>query len=288
MAPAASRFAPFLQVSRIACRNNRLAPAASAMFRRKNPNDPAESGRATGEVDDMIVVVDRSVNPYVVLFHEPAGYRAEQVRALRNRLVAMNPDGEPKTLVVTSAVRGEGKTVCAINLAMALAELERHQVVLVDADLRRPSCERYLNLNPEPGFADVLLGRAPVDKVLRSAGHRNLMLLGAGTRVPNPAEVLGASRLEELFRRLKERFQYVVVDTPPVLPSTDAGVLSSRADGTLLVVRLESSSKNRSREALRALQDMGGNVLGTFVTELRGQDPDSDRRLAYDVADDEV
>src|SRR5690606_40998683 len=85
--------------------------------------------------EDMIVVVDRSVNPYLVLFHEPAGYRAEQIRALRNRLVALNPDGEPKTLVVTSAVRGEGKTVTAINLAMALAELERHHVVLVDGAL---------------------------------------------------------------------------------------------------------------------------------------------------------
>ncbi len=250
------------------------------MFRRKNPTPDAEPQPA-GSLDDMIVVVDRSVNPFLVLFHEPAGYRAEQVRALRNRLVAMNPDGEPKTLVVTSAVRGEGKTVTALNLAMALAELERQQVVVVDADLRRPSCEQYLNLNAEPGLADVLLGRAPVERVLRSAGHRGLMVLGAGTRVTNPAEVLGTSRLEELLRRLKERFQYVVIDSPPVLSSTDAGVLSARADGTLLVVRLERSLKKQSAEAVRALQDVGGNVLGTFVTEVRGRDPESDTRLAY-------
>jgi capsular exopolysaccharide synthesis family protein len=230
----------------------------------------------------VVVVVDRAVNPYLVLFHEPAGYRAEQVRSLRNRLVAMNPDGEPKALVVTSAVRGEGKTVTAMNLAMAFAELERHEVVLVDADLRRPSCERYLNLNAEAGVADVLLGRVSVDRVLRPAGYRNLMLLGAGTRVGNPAEVLGGSRLDELLSRLKERFQYIVIDTPPVLPATDAGVLAARADGALLTVRLERSLKNQTREALRVLQDMGGNVLGTFVTELRGRDPDSDQRLAYD------
>jgi capsular exopolysaccharide synthesis family protein len=253
------------------------------MFRRKNA-DESVARKAPEGLDEMIVVVENAVNPYLVLFHEPAGYRAEQVRALRNRLVAMNPDGEPKTLVVTSAVRGEGKTVAALNLAMALAELERHQVVLVDADLRRPSCERYLNLNPEPGLSDVLLGRASVEKVLRPAGHRNLMLLGAGTRIANPAEVLGTSRLAELFVRLKEKYHYVVIDTPPVLPSTDAGVLAACADGTLLVVRLERSLKKQSREALRTLQDMGGNVLGTFVTEVRGQDPESDRRLAYDPA----
>lgn len=258
---------------------------SEAMFRRRQPEEHAVSAPASG-LDDMIVVVDRSVNPYLVLFHEPAGYRAEQVRALRNRLVAMNPDGEPKTLVVTSAVRDEGKTVTALNLAMALAELERHQVVVVDADLRQPSCERYLNLNPEPGLTDVLLGRSVVDRVLRPAGHRNLLLIGAGTRVGNPAEVLGTSRLDELFRRLKEQFQYVVLDSPPVLSSTDAGVLSARADGTLLVVRLEHSLKKQSAEAVRALQDMGGNVLGTFVTDLRGRDPESDERLAYAASPD--
>ncbi|HEX6811816.1 MAG TPA: CpsD/CapB family tyrosine-protein kinase [Planctomycetota bacterium] len=250
------------------------------MFRRK-PQDqnPTDAPDPEGE---MVVIVDQSVNPYLVLFHEPAGYRAEQIRSLRNRLVAMNPDGEPKTLVVTSAVRGEGKTITALNLAMALAELERQQVLVIDADLRSTSCERYLNLNPEPGLTDVLLGRAPVDKLLRPAGYRQLMLLGAGTPVPNPAEVIGASRLEELLHRLKERFQYVVIDTSPVLPSSDTGVLAARADGTLLVVRLERSVKKQTREALRNLQDMGGNVLGCFVTDLRGQDPESDRRLAYE------
>ena len=248
------------------------------MFRRKKPTEA--EGPELG--DDVVVVVDQSVNPYLVLFHDPAGFRAEQVRGLRNRLVAMNPDGEPKTLVVTSAVRGEGKTVSALNLAMAFAELERHEVVIVDADLRRPSCERYLNLNQGPGLSDVLLGHESAEKVLRPAGHRGLMMLGAGSRVENPAEVLSSSRLDQLMQRLKERFHYVVIDTPPVLPSTDAGVLSAAADGTLLVVRLEHSLKKQSRDAWQVLSDMGGNVLGSFVNEVRGQDPDSDRRLAYD------
>jgi capsular exopolysaccharide synthesis family protein len=253
------------------------------MFRRKKSSADPTGSSAASLGDDMVVVVDRSVNPYLVMFHEPAGFRAEQVRALRNRLVAMNPDGAPKTLVVTSAVRGEGKTVAALNLAMAFAELERHRVVLVDADLRRPSCERYLNLNAEAGLSDVLLGRTTVDRVLRPVGYRNLMLVGAGTRVDNPAEVLVSSRLDQWLVRLKENFQYVVIDTPPALPSTDAGVLSAAADGTLLVVRLEHSLKKQTRDALRSLQEMGGNVFGTFVTELRGQDPDSDRRLAYEI-----
>lgn len=250
------------------------------MFRRKQVTSEGLDHVRSG--DDVIVVVDQTVNPYLVLFHDPAGFRAEQIRSLRNRLLAMNPDGEPKSLVVTSAVREEGKTIAALNLAMAFGELERQPVVLVDADLRRPSCERYLNLNPGPGLSDVLLGRVPLERALRPAGYRNLMFLGSGTRVANPAEVLGASRIDELFERLKERFRYVVVDTPPVLPSTDAGVLAAKADGTLMVVRLERSLKKQTKEALRVVSDMGGNVLGTFVTEVRGQDPDTDRRLAYE------
>lgn len=253
------------------------------MFRRQKADDPTRVDPARGGPEDLVVVVDNAISPYLVMFHEPAGFRAEQIRGLRNRLVAMNPDGEPKTLVVTSAVRAEGKTIAALNLAMAFAELEWQKVVVLDADLRRPSCERYLNLNSGPGFSDVLLGNATLDTVLRPAGYRNLQLIGAGTRIANPAEVLGASRIDGVFQQLKERFQYIVIDTPPALPTTDAGVLASRADGALLVVRLEQSQKSQSREALRQIQEMGGNVLGTFVTGVRGSDPESDRRLAYEV-----
>jgi capsular exopolysaccharide synthesis family protein len=253
------------------------------MFRsrqKKVPEVPDEANRLLDE--DVVVVIDRAVNPYLVLFHEPAGFRAEQIRALRNRLATMNPDGDAKTLVVTSAVRGEGKTVTALNLAMAFAELERQEVCVVDADLRRPSIERYLNLNSDLGLADILLGRTSLERVLRPVGFRKLMLLGAGSRVNNPAEVLSQDRIDELFARLKERFQYVVVDTPPVLPCTDAGVVASRADGTLLVLRLEQSHRGQSKDALRNLQDLGANVLGAFVSEVRGQDPESNPRFVYD------
>jgi len=248
------------------------------MFRSRK--DKSEAPAANG--DEMLVIVDRAVNPYLVMFHDPAGYRAEQIRSLRNRLVTMNADGEPKTLVVTSSGRSEGKSVTAINLAMALSELDRNEVLLIDADLRRPSVERYLNLNPQAGLSDVLLGNAQIDKAIRPVGHRGLMLMGAGARVQNPAEVLSATRIDELFARLKERFQYIVIDTPPVLPSTDAAVLAARADGTLFLLRLEHTLKGNAREALRNLQDLGANVLGTFVSEIRGRDPESDPELRYD------
>lgn len=231
--------------------------------------------------DDVLVVVDRAVDPYLVVFHDPSSFRAEQFRALRNQLIAMNPDGEAKSLVITSAVKGEGKTVTSINLALAFAELERQPVCLVDADLREPAVEEYLNLNPGPGLSDVLLERVPLRAAVRDSGIRNLSILGSGARLGAPSEVLSTPRIEDLLSRLKESFRYVVVDTPPVLPATDASVLAARADGTLFTVRLEYSSKSHTKEAIRKVQDLGANILGVFVTEVRGADPDNDPRFAY-------
>ena len=252
------------------------------MFRSRKTEPALPNDVDIGE--EMLVVVDRAINPFLVVFHDPSGFRAEQVRALRNKLVAMNPDGAAKTLVVTSAIKGEGKTVTALNLAMAFAELDRHPVLVVDADLRTSSVEEYLNLNPHPGLADVLVGRVQVQAAIRPSGVRNLSVLGPGTRLGSPSELLSQHRLDSLFARLKEQFQYVIVDTPPVMPATDASMVSSRADGTLLVVRLEHSAKSLTRQALRALQDLGGNVMGTFVTQVRGADPEADPRFGYESA----
>lgn len=228
--------------------------------------------------EDLVVVVDRAINPYLVSFHEPTGFRAEQVRGLRNKLMAMNPEGLARTLVVTSAVRGEGKSVTSINLAIALAEQERSPVLLIDADLRSPSVHRYLNLNVRRGLADVLLGRVALDDAVQNSGVRNLFVLGAGRALSRPSEILTPQRIEALFDALKENYQYTVIDTPPVLAATDASVIAARADGTLLVVRMEHSAKTQTKQALRTLQDLGANVLGAFATQVRGVDPD---RMGY-------
>ncbi|MEZ5962663.1 MAG: CpsD/CapB family tyrosine-protein kinase [Planctomycetota bacterium] len=228
--------------------------------------------------EDLVVVVDRAINPYLVSFHDPTGFRAEQVRGLRNKLMAMNPEGLARTLVVSSAMRGEGKSVTSINLAIAFAEQERNPVLLVDADLRSPSVQKYLNLNVRRGLADVLLGRVALDDAVQSSGVRNLFVLGAGRALSRPSEILTPQRLEALFDAFKERYQYTIIDTPPVLPATDASVIAARADGTLLVVRMEHSAKSQTKQALRQLQDLGANVLGSFATQVRGVDPD---RMGY-------
>lgn len=247
-------------------------------FRSKDDEQPLES---VPPPEDMLVVVDRVVDPYVVAFHDPTSYRAEQFRGLRNQLMALNPDGAAKTLVITSAIKGEGKTITAVNLALTFAELGRQPVILVDADLRDPSVEYALGLDRGLGLADVLLERVSLDTAIRQTGMRDLHVLGAGSALATPSEILTSPRIDALFARLKERYSYVLIDTPPVLPATDASVIAARADGTLLTVRLEYSSKSHTKEAIRGLKDLGANVLGVFVTEVRGADPDSDPRFSY-------
>ena len=235
--------------------------------------------------EDVLVVVPRVVDPYIVCFHEPNGYRAEQFRGLRNRLLTLNPDGAARTLVVTSAIAGEGKSSVSINLAIALGELEEHRILVVDFDLRRPSLERMLGLGPEQGVSDLLLGNCSLDAIVRSSGMPNVDLIGAGRRPTNPGELLASRRLDDLFAQLKQDYNYVVIDTPPVLPITDAGLISAKCDGTLFVVGLEQAPRKMVREALENIEELGARVLGSFVTGVRGADPSSDSRYRYSEND---
>ncbi len=231
--------------------------------------------------ESTLVIVDRVVNPYLVSFHEPTGFRAEQIRGLRNKLVVMNPDGAPRTLVITSAIQGEGKSATTLNLAIAMAELEDQHILVVDFDLRKPSVEGFLGLNRQAGLSELLMSSIPLDEAIRKTGIANFDILGAGGRPRNPSELLASRRIEELLGQLKERYSYVLVDTPPVLPITDAGILSGKCDGTLLVVALEAAPRRLVKEALKNLEDLGANVLGTFVTGIRGSDAESKLRYRY-------
>ncbi|MCA8969722.1 MAG: CpsD/CapB family tyrosine-protein kinase [Planctomycetes bacterium] len=229
----------------------------------------------------MLVVVDRVVDPYLVCFHDPTGFRAEQFRALRNKLTVLNTDHASVTLVVTSAIQGEGKSTTALNLGMALAELEDHQILVAEFDFRRPSIERMLGLNPEPGLVELLHDGIGLDRAIRPSGIPNLDILAAGARPSNPSELIASRRIDELLAELKEQYHYVILDTPPILPITDAGILGAKCDGTLLVVGLEKAPRRMVRDSIATLEDLGANLLGTFVTGIRGADPAADERYRY-------
>jgi tyrosine-protein kinase len=204
--------------------------------------------------------------------------RAEALRQLRTNLQFVRVDQPPRTLVVTSALPGEGKSTTACNLAIVFAEAGT-RVLLVDADLRRPRLADYLGLEGAVGLTNVLAGQAGLEDALQSWGGTGITVLPSGSVPPNPSELLGSRSMAELLAAARHRFDIVIVDTPPLLPVTDAAIAASRVDGTLLVSRCGRTTAAQARESAAALAAVGAPVLGCVLNMAAG----GSGRYSYDA-----
>ena len=208
------------------------------------------------------------VDAHLVPVADPRSEIADQYRTLRTNLLAVAKENNWKAFVVTSAVAGEGKSITAANLACSLAEQSDRKVVLLDADLRTPTQHTLLAVDNQRGLSDYLAGGSMLEMALQRSRLSNLWVLPAGRTPANPAELLAGKRLDDLVARLRRDYDYVVIDTPPVVTATDAAVLAPRADGTLLVVRMEQTQRDVVKHALELLKKARANVLGTVLTAL--------------------
>ncbi|MGH3345146.1 MAG: polysaccharide biosynthesis tyrosine autokinase [Carbonactinosporaceae bacterium] len=192
--------------------------------------------------------------------HEP---RAEAFRQLRTNLQFINVDRPSRRIVFTSAIAQEGKSTATCNLAITMAQAGQ-RVVLVEADLRRPKIHRYLGLEGAVGLTDVLIGRAGLDDVLQQWGNLPLKVLPSGSIPPNPSELVGSSRMEELLTLLEAEADVVLIDAPPLLPVTDAAVLARRCDGVVLVARYGKVRREQIHRAVQHLAGVDARLLGTL------------------------
>ena len=210
--------------------------------------------------------------------------RAESIRRLRTNLAflraAVGPAGGAEVVVVTSAVGGEGKTTTALDLARSLAEAGE-RVLLVEADLRRPTLHPTLRLEQGPGLAEVLAGQAEVAAAVRPGGVDGLAVLPAGTVPPNPSELLGSERMAALVSLVRGEYDHVLLDSPPLLPVTDAALCSATADGVLVVVRWGSTTRDEVAEAVAMLGQVRAPVLGGVLNGRR-LTPSERRRYSSD------
>ena len=209
-----------------------------------------------------------------ITFADNRSASAEAFREVRTNLQFLEVDDPPRVLLVTSSLPNEGKTTTAINIALALAEAG-HKVVLVDGDLRRPRVATYLDLIGQVGFSTVLAGRASLDEVLQATRFPGLTVLTSGATPPNPSELLGSLATKKLIIELRSRFDYVIVDSSPLLPVTDAAVLSSAVDGVLVIVRFSYTKSEHLSHAIGNLRNVGARILGTILamTPARKNDP---------------
>ena len=198
-----------------------------------------------------------------VVEKQPKSVAAEAYRSLKTNIQYSSFDKEYKTIVVTSANPGEGKSTTAGNLALTLAEGEA-KVLLVDCDMRKPSMHKNFRVTNTYGISDVLLQKQKVMDVAHMY-NKNLSIITAGKIPPNPAEMLASKAMTLFLREMKEHFDYIVLDTPPVQAVADAQILSTKVDGTLVVVRAGVTKKDDVHNSVASLKKVNANIIGTVL-----------------------
>lgn len=225
-----------------------------------------EMAEITGSPSLGVIAYDSEVHkrPLLVQAH-PHAPRAEAFRQLRTGLQFIDIDRPRKVVVVTSSVPEEGKTTTLCNLAIALAQ-GGSRVVLVESDLRRPRAAQYLGVEGAVGLTSVLAGKATLDEALQPWGDDLLTVLASGPLPPNPSELLASEHMHAVLAELSDRFEIVLLDSPPLLPVTDAAALSAQCDGALIVVRHGKTSREQVSSSTAALTGVGARVLGSVLT----------------------
>lgn len=231
-----------------------VIPKASSL-----PNGrPRLAGRRNGKP----ALIEQSV------LRLPNSPLAEAFRSLRTSVLLSSAPHPPQVLLFTSTQPREGKTTTSINLALALAQLNK-RVLLLDADLRRGQVQKALGLPNQPGLSDFLTGAAPLENVLAPLQEvPNLSVIAAGARPPSPADLLSSSAMEQMLRDCRARFEYVLIDSPPLLLVTDPTVLSKYVDGVILVTASEITARKSVIRAERILEAAGGKLLGAVVNRV--------------------
>jgi capsular exopolysaccharide synthesis family protein len=190
--------------------------------------------------------------------------RAEAFRVLRTNLQFADLDNPPKSFVVTSAVAAEGKTTTAANLAITLAQAG-NRTLLIDGDLRRPRAAEILQLEPSVGLTTVLTGRIALEEAIQVHEPTGLHFLAAGTRPPNPTEVLQSEAARKLLQQLHDTYDAVIIDAPPLLPVADPAILASSVDGALIVTHYGQTTRDQLHSASQRLHSVGARLFGVVL-----------------------
>jgi protein-tyrosine kinase len=211
---------------------------------------------------DREVHLDR----HLVTALAPQSLAAEQYRSLRTRISRVENGRAVRVLIVTSPAKGDGKSLTAANLALAMAEEFSQRVLLIDADLRRPAVHHLFGLPDSPGLTDVLMGGVPLDDALVTLADHHLTVLPSGVPPNHPAELLGSAAMRRMLDTLRTRFDRLILDMPPVAPLADVHIAAAMADGILMIVRAGMTQKPAIERALAGL-DMT-KVLGLVLNEV--------------------
>jgi capsular exopolysaccharide synthesis family protein len=209
--------------------------------------------------------VSGTLDPRLVSAFAPQSLAAEQYRSLRTRIKASENGRVFRSFVITSPNKGDGKSLTAANLSLAMAQEFHQRVLLVDADLRRPSIHHLFGINETPGLTDVLMGGAAVEEALVEIPEHRLTVLPSGLVPVHPAELLGSSGMRRVLDTLRTRYDRVILDMPPVAPLADVSIVAGMVDGILMIVRAGITPKPAIERALAGLEL--SKVLGLVLND---------------------
>jgi exopolysaccharide/PEP-CTERM locus tyrosine autokinase len=214
------------------------------------------------------VALDNALDDRLVSYFAPSSMVTEQFRRLRTHIIKPGSTDGPKTIMITGAMSGEGKSLVAVNLAIIIAvELQSH-ALLIDCDLRNPSISRWFGLHEEKGLSDYLLGNAEIPDLLVKTAVDKLSILCGGSIQDNPVELIGSAKMKNLLLDLKTRYndRYIILDSSPLLATTEPTVLNEMADAILLVIKAGETPRESVQQALRRLDK--NKVMGVILNDM--------------------
>lgn len=202
----------------------------------------------------------------IITHSDPKSPIAEAFRSLRTNVHYSNIDKEISTIQITSSLQSEGKSTIAANYAVTLAQSGK-RVVIVDCDFRRPNVHRIFNLPNTNGLINVLIRESSLESSIKETEVMDLYAIVAGPIPPNPSEMLESNRMKDVVKAIKGHFDVVIIDSPPVMPVTDALIISHLVDGTLVAVAVGITEKDIFKRTIESLENVGANVLGTVINK---------------------
>lgn len=231
----------------------------------KTPDDVKQLGLPFLGMVPSVVASGTLARPAAL--KNPEGAIAEAYRVLRTNLLFTSPGTGGRIVVVSSANPGEGKTTTVANLAAALA-LNGAKVLVIDADLRRPTLHQHFTISKMPGLSDLIVGRNQPSEVVQTTRYKGLHILPCGYTAPNPAELLGSNAMKEIAAALRKMYDWVLFDTPPILAMADTPILCRIADGLVLVLAAETTSRPAVQRSMDQIAAVGGKTIGAVLNKV--------------------
>ena len=205
----------------------------------------------------------------IITVEQPLSLAAESYRRIKTSLEFANVDKRPQVIQICSAMQGEGKSVTVLNLAATYAE-EGKKVIVVDLDFRRPKLHRSFRLENKNGITDVLAGNLKLEEAIKH-GNNGIDCLNRGTKATYPTAILNSDAITKVFEELRKKYEYIIVDCPPILAVSDATIVSKLCDGCLFVVSQIKTEKQAAKESIKILKDNNVQLLGVIFAEINAK-----------------